>query len=178
VQGSTLVVRPDRGTVTYRVPGSDTTRTVEGASSIPTGSVIDATKGSVLLSSQVGAADQQGRFYGGTFKVKQVKASGQTQLYLTEKLACATEAEAKLAVRAAAKKKRRHVWGEDHGGSFQTHGQDSVATVRGTKWLTTDTCAGTVVKVFEGEVSVAPRRGNGKAVIVQAGGRVFTRHAK
>jgi hypothetical protein len=177
VQGSTVVVRPDRGTVTYKVPGSETARTVDGAASIPTGSVIDTSKGSVLLSSQVGGADQQGRFYGGEFKVKQVKTTGATQLYLTEKLDCST-ASAKVATRSAAKKKRRHVWGEDKGGNFQTHGQDSVATVRGTKWLTTDTCAGTVVKVFEGEVSVAPRRGKGKAVIVKAGGRQFTPHAR
>ena len=40
------------------------------------------------------------------------------------------------------------LWGQDRGGRFQTHGKDSVATVRGTRWLTTDTCAGTVVKVL------------------------------
>ncbi|MBJ7473081.1 MAG: hypothetical protein JHD16_17380, partial [Solirubrobacteraceae bacterium] len=70
-------------------------------------------------------------------------------------------------------KKRRHVWGQDNGGRYETHGRDSVATVRGTKWLTTDTCAGTVVKVYEGAVSVQPKVG-GKPTLVTVGGRHFT----
>ncbi|MDQ8045561.1 MAG: hypothetical protein AAGC46_21225 [Solirubrobacteraceae bacterium] len=173
VQGSTVVVRPASGTVTYRVPGSTTNRTVDGAASIPTGSTIDTTRGSVSLASRVSGADQLGTFSGGEFKVKQVKATGMTQLYLTAKLDCPAPGKASA---ARATTKRRHVWGQDSGGRFQTHGQDSVATVRGTKWLTTDTCAGTVVKVFQGKVSVAPRKGNGKAVLVKAGGRIFTPH--
>ena len=174
VQDRTVVVRATRGTVVYRVPGSTTTREVDGAASIPTNSIIDTTKGSIVLSSRVNGAEQQGTFYGGEFKVKQVKGTGMTQLHLKGEMDCSTADPAK-ATKSAAKKarKRRHVWGQDSGGRFETHGKDSVATVRGTKWLTTDTCAGTVVKVYEGAVSVRPRAG-GKAVLVKAGGRHFT----
>ncbi|MDO9355333.1 MAG: hypothetical protein Q7T55_16660 [Solirubrobacteraceae bacterium] len=175
VQGSTVVVRLDRGTVTYKVPGSDTVRTVEGAASIPTGSTIDTTNGAVALSSRVEGKEQVGLFYGGQFKVKQVKATGLTQLYLNAPLDCAKPGAKAVRAAAAKKRKRRAVWGEDNKGRFETHGKDSVATVRGTKWLTTDTCGGTVVKVYEGAVSVKPTRGNGKAVLVKAGGRHVTR---
>lgn len=176
VQGDTVVVSPIRGTVTFRVPGSTTVRAVDGAASIPTGSIVDATKGAVALESRVDGAVQEGRFSGGQFKVKQVKATGMTQLYLNEPLDCAKPGS--KATRSAAKKKRRHVWGEDKKGRFETHGKDSVATVRGTRWLTTDTCGGTVIKVFEGSVLVTPRRGKAKPVIVRAGGRHVTRPAK
>ena len=38
----------------------------------------------------------------------------------------------------------RRLWGKDRGSRFRTHGRDSVATVRGTRWLTTDRCDGTL----------------------------------
>ena len=68
------------------------------------------------------------------------------------------------------------MWGKDDGGKYETHGRDSVATVRGTKWLVTDTCSGTVVKVFEGAVSVKPKAKGSKAVLVKAGGRNYSPH--
>ncbi|HEY4098286.1 MAG TPA: hypothetical protein VGM33_22370, partial [Baekduia sp.] len=56
--------------------------------------------------------------------------------------------------RAAAKKpKSRKLWG-DGSGSFRTRGQYSSATVRGTRWLVQDTCAGTLTRVSKGAVSV------------------------
>jgi hypothetical protein len=39
-------------------------------------------------------------------------------------------------------------------GHFQTRGRNSAATVRGTEWLQTDTCAGTMTKVLRGSVTV------------------------
>ena len=47
----------------------------------------------------------------------------------------------------------RRLWG-DAKGNFRTVGRYASATVRGTKWLTEDTCAGTLVKVARGVVSV------------------------
>jgi hypothetical protein len=49
-----------------------------------------------------------------------------------------------------------------------------VATVRGTRWLTEDTCKGTLVRVVRGVVDVKPVRG-GKAVKVRAGQRRFVK---
>ncbi|MEH3052921.1 MAG: hypothetical protein PGN13_02795 [Patulibacter minatonensis] len=172
VQGETMVVKPDFGSVRYRVPGTTEFRDAAGAVSLPTGTIVDATKGGIVLASQVGGKVQQGTFSGGEFRVRQAKRTGMTQIVLTAELDCGTTAG--RASRLATKKKRRHVWGKDDGGKYETHGRDSVAAVRGTKWLVTDTCAGTVVRVFEGAVAVRPKRGKGKTVLVRAGGRHFT----
>lgn len=62
----------------------------------------------------------------------------------------------------------RRLWARDKGGRFRTHGRNSVATVRGTSWVTTETCAGTRTTVTEGAVAVRERR-RAKAVVVRAG---------
>lgn len=167
--------------VKFRVPGSTSWGEVTDAASIPTGSTIDATQGAIVLTSQIGDKLQEGIFSGGEFRVGQNRATGMTQIKLSAPLACPTDkaSGSKRATKAGKKKKakRRHVWGQDNGGAYETHGRDSVATVRGTKWLTTDTCAGTVVKVFEGAVSVQPKVG-GKPTLVKVGGRHFTPRAR
>jgi hypothetical protein len=100
---------------------------------------------------RAGAAAQTARFYDGLFKVTQ--PGGVTQLALTEKLAACHGAAA-----AAAKKKprTRRLWGSGKG-SFSVKGQYSSATVRGTKWLVEDSCAGTLTRVVRGVVAVRDR---------------------
>ena len=56
----------------------------------------------------------------------------------------------------------------DRGGRFRTYGNNSVATARGTAWVTRDRCDGTVTRVSEGAVAVKDRRA-GKTVVVRAG---------
>ena len=51
----------------------------------------------------------------------------------------------------------RQLWSKDNHGKFQTHGHNSVATVRGTEWLTQDRCDGTLTHVIKGTVSIRPR---------------------
>ena len=81
-----------------------------------------------------------------------------------------------LAATAAGKRKRgRKLRGRDRGGRFRTHGRDSVATVRGTRWSMTDRCGGTLTEVSEGAVDVRVRR-TGKIVRVPAGDRHFAPH--
>ena len=72
------------------------------------------------------------------------------------------------AARAKRKGPARQLWGRDKGGHFSTIGRSASATVRGTRWLTADTCAGTRVTVSQGAVTVRPRHG-GRAVTVRAG---------
>jgi hypothetical protein len=62
----------------------------------------------------------------------------------------------------------RRLWARDRGGRFRTHGRNSVATVRGTSWVTTDTCAGTRTTVTSGAVSVRDVRRR-RTVLVRAG---------
>ena len=73
-------------------------------------------------------------------------------LTLTEPLASCPKQEEGRA-RAAKKPKTRKLWG-DGKGKFRTRGQYSAATVRGTKWLVQDSCAGTLTRVTQGVVSV------------------------
>ena len=103
---------------------------------------------------------------------------GTVNLSLVGKLDCRKAKKTKkkstaVASRKGKRKKSRKIWGLDDGGSFKTHGHDSVTTVRGTLWMTQDTCRGTRVKVLDGSVSVKPRRG-GRARIVHAGEEILT----
>src|SRR5262249_28261079 len=79
------------------------------------------------------------------------------------------------AAHAAAKKKpkTRKLWG-DGSGSFRTRGQYSAATVRGTKWLGQDSCAGALPPGVRGVVSVRDnvRR---KTIIRRAGQKYLAR---
>ena len=48
----------------------------------------------------------------------------------------------------------RHLWA-DGSGAFRTQGRFAAATIRGTTWDTDDSCAGTLVKVTKGAVTVS-----------------------
>src|SRR5262249_13742496 len=112
---------------------------------IPVGSTVDTRAGVVELHDGAG---HSARFYGGIFKI--TLSGGTIELTLTEKLAPCP----KRGAHAAAKKpKTRKLWG-DGSGSFRTRGQYSAATVRGTKWLVQDSCAGTLTRVAKGAVLV------------------------
>jgi hypothetical protein len=131
---------------------------------------VDARKGRVRLTSlpSAGAPPQSADFYDGIFRVTQVGSI--TQLTLTEKLApCSRRASA-----AQSKKpKSRRLWG-DGKGKFRTKGRYAAATVRGTRWLTQDSCAGTLIRVTQGSVSVRDFRAR-KTVVVRKGKRYLAR---
>ena len=67
----------------------------------------------------------------------------------------------------------RRLWGRGKG-SFRTRGRRAVATVRGTTWIVSDRCEGTLTSVKEGVVAVRDlvRR---KTVIVRGGKRYLAR---
>ena len=140
------------GRVGIRRPGSKQDVDLTGSDVIPLGSTIDAEHGALMLSSvpRAGAAPQTAKFYEGVFKVTQT--GGITQLTLAQPLASCRRAKG---ASAAAKKKpsKRHLWG-DGKGAFRTSGKYSSATVRGTKWLVQDSCAGTLTRVVRGSVKV------------------------
>ena len=118
---------------------------------IPVGTIVDTLKGRVTI---VAAADKKGGtatsdFYGGIFKLGQTKgATPITTLDLVEKLSCQKSGKAS----AAAKEKKRRLWG-DGKGRFRTEGSYSSATVRGTKWLVQDSCTSTLTRVVRGRVA-------------------------
>jgi len=80
----------------------------------------------------------------------------------------------KLASAAAKKKPVRSLWARDKNGRFRTHGHNSVATARGTSWVTHDRCNGTLTRVFEGAVSVRDRTAK-RTVLVRAGHKYLAR---
>jgi predicted outer membrane repeat protein len=167
VVNRTIVVAPVRGTVKVKLPG--TTRYVDLTTlqGIPVGSTVDTRKGRVTLTSipRAGAPPETAVFWDGLFRVTQAK--GITNLTLVEALAkCSTKANA-----SAKKAKKRRLWG-DGKGAFRTSGRYSAATVRGTKWLVEDSCAGTLTRVTQGSVSVRHRS---RTIIVRAGKRYLAR---
>src|SRR6201999_1589512 len=118
------------------------------------GSTGDVKKGVVRLTSEPapGGDPQSANFYGGIFLVTQ--PGGIVVLKLTEALAKCAPADASGSARK--KPKSRRLWGDGRG-RFQTNGQYSSATVRGTKWLVQDSCRGTLTRVATGVVAVRDR---------------------
>jgi hypothetical protein len=152
------------GRVGIRRPGSKVDVDLQGTDVIPLGSEVDAAHGVLELSSvaKSGGTPQTAKFYEGVFKVTQTGSI--TNLALTQPLA---SCRGKAASAAASKTKKRHLWG-DGKGSFRTAGKYSSATVRGTKWLVEDSCAGTLTRVVRGSVKVRDNVKH-KTVTVAAG---------
>ena len=87
--------------------------------------MVDTTKGRVTI---VAAGGQSADFFDGIFRLSQGKgAKPLTTLTLVEALSCPKAGKAI----AAAKKKKRRLWG-DGSGKFKTEGKHSAATVVGT----------------------------------------------
>jgi hypothetical protein len=181
--GRRVVLGADTGTVKVKRPGSSVYAALEDVGSLPVGSVVDAREGSVTLSSSLGGGKTQtGTFGGGLFEIRQDRRGrGMTDIVLRGGAfgACRrtrARTRAAVAMAAAAKRKKavRRLWARDKGGRFRTHGRNSVATVRGTRWVTEDRCDGTLTRVTEGAVDVRAKRAK-KAVRVRAGRSLLVR---
>src|SRR3954471_6340035 len=146
--GRTVVVMATDGHPTVKSPHKKRQKLKRGkAVVVPVGSTVDATSGHVkLTSARTGKGTQSGVFSKGAFDVTQRKSDGLTDLTLSGGSfgVCDAAARAHKPVVGAANKRRR-LFGRAHG-RFRTRGRNSSATVRGTEWLTEDTCQGTVVK--------------------------------
>jgi virginiamycin B lyase len=177
--GLTVVVHPAKGTVRVRRPGGHGYEKLEEGESIPVGSLVDTRRGSVRLTTATDddGHTQTGVFSGGLFSIGQ-RRGGMTDLYLRGGSFARCGRSLKAVASAADRKRKpvRSLWGRDRSGKFRTHGRDSVATVRGTNWLTQDRCDGTLTVVKSGAVSVRDRRTH-RTVIVRAGGRHLARRA-
>jgi hypothetical protein len=158
-------VKPVSGTVLVKLKGTNTFVPLTAGQTVPLGSEIDVTKGRITLTSipKAGGKPETATFYAGIFTVTQ--RGSITELTLSGPLApCKPKGKASA---AATKPKSRKLWG-DGKGQFRTRGQYSAATIRGTKWLVQDSCAGTLTRVTSGVVSVLDnvRR---KTILLRAG---------
>jgi hypothetical protein len=179
--GETLAAAPQAGNVLVRLPGSTRAVALDDAASIPVGSILDARKGTVALTSALpGDHTQTGTFHGGLFEVRQAAgARGMTELVLRgPKPTCAgSGAGTARAAAASAKRPPRGLWGRDDHGRFRTRGSNSVATVRGTAWYVEDRCDGTLTRVSKGSVSVRDLRRE-RTVIVNPGHSYLARSGR
>jgi hypothetical protein len=187
VFGKTGTLVPVSGKVLLKGPGEKSFSPLEATGAIRSGTLVDTRHGTVKLIAATGArrgsggsgpATESGLFHAGVFRFTQKLAPsrlkggrrvGFTVLKLVDSpLVGCTGAGG--AARAASRSHRHHgggrLWGKAHG-NFQTEGADANVTVRGTEWLTEDSCAGTKVKVARGVVSVRdiPRH---RTVLVKA----------
>lgn len=169
-RGATASAVADRGKVLVQTTPGGRFRRLRKTERIPIGSVLETTKGSVLLTTAAnGKATQSGRFWGGRFRLGQSRTSPLTTLTLVGKRACparrasrgeprtasppaTTRAKARKPGRAKAKRGNR-VWG-DASGLFETKGDLANASSKGTRWLLEEWCDGTVVRVARGRISV------------------------
>jgi len=175
VLGETVGLARISGGVIVRYPGRRRRGQIvrlRGSVPVPVESVIDARRGRVrLVSSKGGKRRQRAVFRSGSFKVKQArKRGGLTDLVLRGALfGCSTRTAGDA--EASRLRRRRRLWGSGSG-SYRTLGSYSSGSVRGTKWLTVDSCGGTLTVVVEGVVLVHDFT-TGKTIAVRAGHRYF-----
>ncbi len=153
--GDSVVVAPKAGTVFVTVPGDKKVK-LEAGQTIPVGSIVDATRGKVTLTSiNKKGETQTAVFFGGIFLVQQQEGSGLVVLKLRGPLNCGKGGgSGRVAGRLErGGGKSRKLWGSGKG-NFRTEGNNGSATVRGTIWLTEDRCDGTFFKVRRGVVTI------------------------
>jgi hypothetical protein len=166
VIGRSMGLKPVGGTVQVRLPRSSGYVSLASAGSIPSGAVVDARQGTVQLSSAVDASGrtQTATMRGAIFEIRQsATGKGMTDLVLRDGPPQGCPATGSVAMARAAtthstttkaKPGSGGLWAQDRHGRFRTRGGNSVATVRGTRWVTRETCAGTLTRVMEGTVDV------------------------
>jgi hypothetical protein len=178
VLGTSVTLGEVNGAPLVRVPGSDTFVPLIAGSTVPVGAVVDATHGTITLTSALdaaGAKTQTGTFWGGVFQVAQAKRDGAVELALQggDFSTCPSGRAGGRGKLTAARGRHaatiRRLWGRDRGGRFRTRGRHGSATVRGTRWLTEDRCAGTFFKVADGAIDVRDRTTR-RTVRVERGG--------
>jgi hypothetical protein len=177
VAGRSAVVKVLSGTVV--VTSSSPLRAVKtltGTAIVPFGSTIDTTGGRIdfKTATDTAGSTEHSTFYGGAFVPHGFKSGARFSTAL--KLsgggafgACPVKKAGHVTAAAVKKKKKpkRILWG-DGKGKYRTEGRTASATVRGTKWLTEDTCDGTKVQVIHGNVRVR-EKATGKIHTVTTG---------
>ena len=118
--GRSVVVGAAQGVVKVKLAGTNTFVPLTGEVSVPTGSELDTTKGSVTLVSALDTSghSQTGTFSNGRFKVKQsLTGKGMTDLYLSGPKPGRCSAPNRASASKVAKKRKRRLWGKDNEGA-------------------------------------------------------------
>ena len=177
-----LVVTPTGGAVRIKPLGARSFVVLAGPRVLPLGSLIDSRRGRLTVTT---ALDTRGHVQSATMShgmftiVQPAGADGVAEIQLRggSFSGCPgrrpTRSTTASTAKARPSKVIRQLWASDHHGKFRTRGRDSVATVRGTRWITQDRCDGTVTKVLSGAVRVQPK-GAKESVLVKAGHRYLS----
>jgi hypothetical protein len=189
--GETVGVSVVKGEVRIKLPpGSGAARASQKGSgfvpltearTIPVRSILDTRKGTVAIRAARNRAGktQSGRFSAGVFQVLQSRKRAQKGL-TTLKLKGSTAAfrrcggKGSASARAALSRRAIRRLRARARGRYRTRGRHSAATVRGTVWNMTDSCAGTLTTVKRGKVAVRDFRLK-KTILVRAGKSYFAR---
>jgi hypothetical protein len=159
---------PEKGVVLVKLPPGSHAKAHSAAagfvplasigSQLPVGSTLDTTRGTVLLTSATNKSGgtQAGNFSKGVFKISQTKKNPLTTVSMTGGglNACSSLPRGGAPKIGTAARARRRTLFSSVKGHFQARGRNSAATVRGTSWTMTDTCAGTRTSVKTGSVVV------------------------
>ena len=152
------------GTVLVKLPGTNTFVPLSSLRQIPFGSVINATNGTVSVTTALpGGGTQTGQFFQGEFILRQ-GPNGLVVAELTggnfsvcptkrERLHIARVGSVQAHVAASGKHVVRKLWANAHG-KFSTKGNYAAGAVQGTEWLTEDLCEGTLIRVTRDKVAV------------------------
>jgi hypothetical protein len=178
--GTSTVVKTAAGVVTVTPPGSSTPIQISSSANLPAGTVINANRGlvNVWTALDTSGHTQVVAAWSGTFKVEYAHA-GHVDLVLAggnfgsctaagPRNGTVTFGKRASRKRGATSKVVRSLWSSDNHGRYSTQGNDSVATVQGTEWLTQDRCDGTLTRVKRGVVAVRDNA-TGRTVEVRAG---------
>ena len=178
--GGTTTTTPGGGSTPPATGTPTGTVLVNGApftgGQVPYNSTVDVTRGRLALRTDTGTLTVNGRGVTSVFVLARGTDRGRSivELRLTRgNFAACPKRRTRSASQTAPTATVRQVWGNAKG-RFRTRGRYSVATVRGTNWLTADRCDGTQTRVRQGTVQVQdiPRR---RLVTIRAGGSYLAR---
>jgi hypothetical protein len=158
-----VLVRLPRGTDARKVGLAGSTagfQPLAQAAEIPLGSTFDTSRGQVLIQTALGSAANKPRTQlsehrDGRFLLAQrgSRRNPLTDVTLNETLVCGGRRGNSRRVTASRARSRR-LWSRARGGRYRTRGRYSSAAVRGTVWVTKDTCTSTTTAVREGVVVI------------------------
>jgi hypothetical protein len=171
-----VTVKPTKGKVRVKLPGTNRYVDLESLDTIPFGASIDVRKGRVRLYAARNnrGGVQAASFYGGVFRVAQRGSVIELQLRGPKPRCGSGKASASTHQGSKKKKARkRRLWGSGKG-RFRTRGKYSAATVRGTQWLVEDSCRSTTTRVKRGVVTVRDFKRK-KTIKLRAGDRYVAR---
>jgi streptogramin lyase len=162
----TITLKRIRGIVFVRTPDSTTFASFSGSRPVPVGTEVDASNGRISITASSG---QHGDFYQGRFVILVPPSQPhviELDLSGSSFKNCRQSGALAFAQNPSAQNPppRRRLWGHAKG-KFLTRGRYSVTSVRGTTWLTTDSCGGTVARVTTGTIRVADLLRNRQVLI-------------